>query len=214
MGGPVIWIGNGVSPSTKLELASPGHRSASHGARLSAADRGCAHGAPLVSAVPPPEPRRLWDLPYRDLNTEVGGMEQDAAPGLALDGAHTLVAVEPEDLEALWRPETGSAHGWLLFRSGSAVRAPGTRSDGPAPELWFEVDGRRVDGRLIESAGWGEPGACAVALFEVPAMVTSGAVRSEPRRATCGLRVGEEQIAVELPPQWTAPSTAAPGDVG
>ena len=158
-------------------------------------------------------PPQLSDLPYRDVSTEVVDLKPVAGPGLALDETHTLAGVETEDREALWRPNAGAALSWLLFRSGSTDRSQGTRADDRPPELWFEVDGRRVVGELRESAGWSEPGAAAVALFEVSARASSASPRDCAVRATCGIRVAEVETSVELPARWAERIGAVPGDL-
>ncbi|MGC2191883.1 MAG: hypothetical protein WA751_06085 [Candidatus Dormiibacterota bacterium] len=148
------------------------------------------------------------------MSTEVVDVDQLAGPGLALDETHALVAVEPEDLEALWRSDAAEALGWLLFRSGPAVRSSGTQPDGQPPELWFEIDGRRVAAELREAAGWGEQGVAAVALFEVRAIAAPARRSGGTGPATCGIRVGGKEIAVELPGGWVERLRAAPGGLG
>lgn len=136
------------------------------------------------------------------MSTEVIDLDPAAGPGLALDERHTLVAVEPQDLEAIWRPDADGALGWLLFRSGPAGRSLGVRVDGRPPDLWFEVGGRRITGELRESAGWGEPGAAAVALFEVLAEVAPTEPRASSPPPTCGIQLGAQEVVVELPVRW------------
>jgi len=148
------------------------------------------------------------------LSTAVEDIDEAAGPGLALDGTHTLVSVEPEDLEALWRPDAMGSLGWLLFRSGSTARSSGAGGHGAPPELWFEVGGRRIAAALRDSAGWRDPSSAAVALFEVRAEPASGGSGAGPARATCGIRVADRDTMVELPARWLARLSVAFGDLG
>ncbi len=130
--------------------------------------------------------------------------------GLVLDDAHTLVIVEPKDLEALWLADIAGALGWLLFRSPAVVPSAG-RAGNSAPELWFELGGRRLFAELREGAGWEEPGTAAVALFEL--RVEGLPAKPEgPSWSRCGLVVEGGEIAVELPGSWRERLGLAPGE--
>ena len=144
------------------------------------------------------------------MSAEVGDLNGEPGPGLALDDTHTLVAVEPQDLEALWRPESGAVLGWLLFRSASGVGLPSKENAVEPPTLWFSVGGRRISAELREAAGWGQLGAAAVALFEMPALGESspGSPATESRSA-CGVVDAGEEVVIDLPDRWAERLAAA-----
>lgn len=146
-----------------------------------------------VSEVVP----RLCHLPYLDLSQELLGPDEELDAGLALDERHTLIAVRPDSLEALWRPSIEGSLAWLVFRSGSGGGTARTDSPETTPDLWFEGQERRVAAELRESAGWGELTA-AVALYELPPVDPD-----LPTQLTrCGIQVQGRDVTVELPPAW------------
>jgi len=144
------------------------------------------------------------------LSAQDGDLNGGAGPGLALDDTHTLVAVEPQDLEALWRPDTGAVLGWLLFRSASGVGPAANENSVELPTLWFSVGGRRISAELREAAGWGQLGGAAVALFELPAEgeFPRGSPDSESRSA-CGVVDAGQEFVVGLPGSWAERLAAA-----
>lgn len=151
---------------------------------------------------------RLCHLPYLDLSQEILGAEAGLDAGLLLDERHTLVAVRPESLEALWHPSFEASVAWLVFRSSSGGPASPMDSPHAAPDLWFEGSGGRVTAELRESAGWGESTAAAVALYElapVDAHLSS-------QLTNCGIQVQGRDVKVEMPPAWLDHLRAAPPD--
>ncbi|MGA9920784.1 MAG: hypothetical protein WBR23_05975 [Candidatus Dormiibacterota bacterium] len=149
------------------------------------------------------------------MSTAVEDFAEADGSGLALDETHTLVAVEPEDLETLWRPEASGALGWLLFRSGSSAGSAGAASAGEPPELWFEFGGRRIAATLEDSAGWHAPGGAAVALFEVqfsPPIAAS--VDDHDAAAACGIRLADSEVVAQLTRRWVERLLAAAGGPG
>lgn len=145
------------------------------------------------------------------MSAQVGDLHGEARPGVALDDTHTLVMVEPQDLEALWRPDTGAVLWWLLFRSASGVGPEAKEDAFEPPTLWFSVRGRRISAELREAAGWGQPGA-AVALFELPAEGEPAPDRPATEgRSACGVVDAGEEVVIDLPGPWTERLAAALG---
>ncbi|MGC1184856.1 MAG: hypothetical protein WBA31_06860 [Candidatus Dormiibacterota bacterium] len=140
------------------------------------------------------------------MSQEVIGGEAEPGLGLSLDQRHSLVAVTPGALEALWRSSSGGGLGWLLFRSRASAQTQVAAAAETPPLLWFEASGQRTLAELTESAGWGEDGAAAVALFELP----SGPGRELGQLTKCGIEVEGGELTAELPPAWLEYLRATP----
>lgn len=129
------------------------------------------------------------------MSNDVFGLEAEGAGSLALDEFHTLVLVEPAPPG---QPGAEQALGWLLFRSGGRGSAAGHPSHGGPADLWFELSGRRLEGELIEQAGWDDRGTAAVAFFEARIEADRPALRSGPEAAIGGIKIGGQERVVEL----------------
>jgi hypothetical protein len=145
-------------------------------------------------------PLRLCDLPYRDVSIDVVDLEADGAAALTLDEIHTLVLVEPAQLVSPGHSQAERALGWLLFRASARGSAAGHPPPGAPTDLWFELSGRRLEGVLIEQAGWDDADAAAVALFEVGDDADRPGLRDGSEAAVCGIKIGGQERVVELPP--------------
>ena len=132
------------------------------------------------------------------MSQEVVGGDADTREGLSLDQRHTLVPVQPEALETLWRPASGGTLGWLLFRSGSSAQAQAAVPSETPPKLWFAGESHRIVADLIESAGWEEAGVPAVALFELAA----GRDLELAKLTKCGIDLDGREITAEMPRIW------------
>jgi hypothetical protein len=127
---------------------------------------------------------------------EIVTAEPGARQDLILDLRHTLVPVAPAESGAAKR-----RFRWLLFRAPAVDGSGPAIQPGGAPELWFELEGRRIECELRDAAGWLEREGAAVALYEASEAPVggqssdSGPSGVDPK---WGLRWGSDEFRGEL----------------
>ena|GEM_PF-5513977 len=119
------------------------------------------------------------------------GTSQD----LVLDPRHTLVRAVPGESDQANRTSR-----WLVFRAPVVSGSGPVTRDGGVPELWFELQGRRIDCPLRDAAGWQERNGAAVALYEAPLGGESGGLAKGGLDSAWGLRWGSDELRGALGP--------------